>query len=54
LSAESPHGVVLNGAGRPAAWQLVTATAGGITYRTSTNANGQYHFSGKFTGPITV
>jgi hypothetical protein len=54
LTADSLHGVVLNSAEKPAAWQLVTATVNGITYRTYTNARGEYHFSGKFTGPVVV
>jgi hypothetical protein len=54
LSAESLHGVVLNSAGKPAAGALVTATAAGTTYRTYTNASGEYHFSANLTGPVTV
>lgn len=54
LSADVLHGVVLNGLGKPVVGKLVAATAGGIKYRTYTNAKGEYRFSKKLTGPILV
>jgi hypothetical protein len=54
LSPDALHGVTSNSQGKPDVGQLVTATAGGVTYRTYTNAKGEYHFSTQFTGPIDL
>ena len=54
LSPDALHGVISSSQGKPMAGQLVTATAGGVKYRTYTNAKGEYHFSRQFTGPIDV
>ena len=54
LSAETLHGLVMSSAGKPAAGRLVIATAGGVKYRTYTNARGEYRFPSKFTGPIDL
>jgi hypothetical protein len=54
LSPLALHGSVLSSQGKPVAGQLVTATAGGVTYRTYTNPEGEYHFSKPFAGPIDL
>jgi hypothetical protein len=54
LSPETLHGVVMSSAGKPIIGQLVTATVGGVKYRTYTNARGEYHFPSKFAGPIDL
>ena len=54
LSPDALHGAVSSSQGKPVVAQLVTATAAGVTYRTYTNAKGEYHFSKQFTGPIDV
>ena len=50
LSPDALHGVISSSQGKPAVGQLVTAAAGGVKYRTYTNAKGEYHFSRKFAG----
>jgi hypothetical protein len=52
LSPNALHGVISSGQGKPVA--VVTATAGGVKYRTYTNGKGEYHFSKQFSGPIDV
>jgi hypothetical protein len=54
LSPDALHGVISSGQGKPVVGQLVTAAAGGVKYRTYTNAKGEYHFSRQFAGPIDV
>ena len=54
LSPDALHGAVSSSQGKPVVAQLVTATAGGVKYRTYTNAKGEYHFSKQFPGPIDV
>jgi hypothetical protein len=54
LSPDALHGVISSSQGKPVIGQLVTATAGGVKYRTYTNAKGEYHFSGQFPGPIDL
>jgi hypothetical protein len=54
LSPDALHGAVSSSQGKPVVAQLVTATAAGVTYRTYTNAKGEYHFSKQFSGPIDV
>jgi hypothetical protein len=54
LSPTALHGAVSSSQGKPVVGQLVTATAGGVKYRTYTNAKGEYHFSRPFTGAIDV
>lgn len=48
------HGVVMSDTGRPIAGQEVNATVRGVEYRTYTDANGEYRFGSKFTGPIDL
>jgi hypothetical protein len=38
------QGHVVNGTGKPVRFQPVQLTVGGRTYRTATNANGDYRF----------
>lgn len=40
--------------GQPIARQEVTAVAAGVTYRTFTDARGEYRVFGKISGPVTV
>lgn len=54
LSPLALHGSVLSSQGKPVVGQLVTATAGGVKYRTYTNPAGEYHFSKPFAGPIDL
>jgi hypothetical protein len=54
LSPDALHGAVSSSQGKPVAGQLVTAVAAGVTYRTYTNAKGEYHFSKPFAGPIDL
>ncbi|MGC1350022.1 MAG: hypothetical protein WA858_09610 [Xanthobacteraceae bacterium] len=54
LSPDALHGAVSSSQGKPVVAQLVIATAAGVTYRTYTNAKGEYHFSKQFSGPIDV
>jgi hypothetical protein len=54
LSPDALHGTISSSQGKPAVGQLVTAAAGGVKYRTYTNAKGEYHFSRQFAGPIDV
>jgi hypothetical protein len=48
------HGVVTDRGGKPVAWEQVIAVAGGVKYRTFTNARGEYRFPTKFAGPIDI
>ena len=48
------HGVLMNSAGKPMAGIEIIAIAGGVHYRTFTNAKGEYRFPSKFTGPIDL
>lgn len=54
FSPDALHGAISSSQGKPVAAQLVTATAGGVKYRTYTDAKGEYHFSRPFAGPIDV
>ena len=54
LSPDALHGAISSRQGKPVIGQLVTASAGGVKYRTYTNAKGEYHFSRQFSGPIDV
>jgi hypothetical protein len=54
LPSGALHGAISSSEGKPVVGQLVTASAGGVTYRTYTNAKGEYHFSRLFNGPIDL
>jgi hypothetical protein len=54
ILGDTLHGVVLRSNGKPRAGQVVTAIAGGIKYRTFTNAKGEYRFPRELSGPIQL
>lgn len=53
LTAQTLHGVV-SSKGKPVGGRLVSATTGGVKYRTYTNAHGQYRFSAQLKGHVVV
>lgn len=48
------HGVVLSREGKKVPGQEVIAVAGGVKYRTFTNAAGEYRFFDKMFGPVEI
>ena len=54
ISADTLHGVIMNGAKKPLAAQQVSATVQGTMYRTYTNSLGEYRFPKEVTGPVEL
>jgi hypothetical protein len=53
-AAPRVKGLVTNQAGRPVANAEVTVTSHGVSYRSYTDARGEYRVFGDFAGPVTV